>query len=309
MNATGVSQVAGSVPTAGVRSRGPWSRALRRLRRRPLGLAALFVLLCFAVAALIAPSVSPYSAARVWVQFVNRPQPASLHGGHLLGTTMLGQDMLSQLLSAVRATVFSSVLIAMGATAIGVVVGLLAGFYGGGLDAGLGWVTGVVVTMPAVAIVLLLVVYDRPVSRKLLVLVLICYLWTGVSRAVRAKVASLRVREFVEAGYAAGASDLRVMVRHLLPNSVGVLLVAGTAVVGQSILIIATIDFFQLGAEQPDSPSLGGLVANAVRGLGLGVPTPWGLYLIPTVVLALLLVSINVAADTLDDVLNPVGRG
>ena len=86
------------------------------------------------------------------------------------------------------------------------------------------------------------------------------------------------------------------------------LLVAATAVVGQSILIIATVDFFQLGAEQPDSPSLGGLVANAVRGLGLGVPTPWGLYLIPTVVLALLLVSINVAADTLDDVLNPVGR-
>ncbi len=221
---------------------------------------------------------------------------------------MLGQDMLSQLLSAVRATVFSSVLIAMGATAIGVVVGFVAGFYGGAVDAGLGWMTGVVVTMPAVAIVLLLVVYDRPVSRRLLVLVLICYLWTGISRVVRAKVASLRVREFVEAAYAAGASDLRVMVRHLLPNSAGVLLVAATGVVGQSILIIATVDFFQLGAEQPDSPSLGGLVANAVRGLGLGVPTPWGLYLIPTVVLALLLVSINVAADTLDDVLNPVGR-
>jgi peptide/nickel transport system permease protein len=307
--ATEVSAVAEQGAEGGVRSRGPWSQALARLRRRPLGLAAIFVLLCFVVTALLTPSVSPYSAGRVWVQFVNQPQPASLHGGHLLGTTMLGQDMLSQLLSAVRTTLFVAVLIALGATAIGTTVGLLAGFYGGGLDAGLGWVTGVVVTMPAVAIVLLLVIYYRPVSRHLLVVVLICYLWTGVSRVVRAKVASLRAREFVEAAYAAGAGDPRVMVRHLLPNSVGVLLVAGTSVIGQSILIIATVDFFQLGAEQPNSPTLGGLVANAVRGAGLGVPTPWRLYLVPTVVLALLLVAINVAADTLDDVLNPAGHG
>jgi peptide/nickel transport system permease protein len=271
-------------------------------------LAALFVLLCVVIAALLAPSVSPYPAGRLFVQFVNRPQPASLRGGHLLGTDMLGHDMLSQLLYALRATVFGSVLTATGATLIGAVVGLLAGFYGGAFDAGVGWLTGVVVTMPAVAIVVLLVVYYKPVSPQLLVLALTCYLWTGVSRVVRARVASLRVREFVEAAYAAGASDLRVMVRHLLPNSVGVLLVAWTAVVGQFIIIVATVDFFQLGAEEPDSPTLGGLVANAVRGLGLGVATPWRLYIIPTVVLALLLVSVNVAADTLDDVLNPAGH-
>lgn len=270
-------------------------------------MAALFVLLCFVVAALLAPSLAPYPPEQLWVQFVNRPQPASFHGGHLLGTDMLGHDMLSQLLSALRATVFGSVLTAIGATAIGAVVGLVAGFYGGAIDAGLGWLTGVVATMPAVAIGLLLVVYYRPVPEQLLVLALTCYLWIGVSRVVRAKVASLRVREFVEAAYAAGASDLRVMVRHLLRNSVGVLLVAGTAVIGQSILIIATIDFF-LGTESPNRPTLGGLVANAARGSGLGEAMPWRLYVIPTVVLALLLVSVNVAADTLDDVLNPAAR-
>ena len=191
---------------------------------------------------------------------------------------------------------------------IGAVIGLAAGFYGGAFDAGVEWLTGVVVTMPAVAIVLLLVVYYSPLSPRLLVLALTLYLWTGVSRVVRARVALLREREFVEAAYAAGASDLRVMTRHLLPNSLGVLLVAGTAVVGQFILIVATVDFFNLGAETPNAPTLGGLVANAVNGLNLGVATPWRLYLIPTVVLALLLISVNVAADALDEALNPAAR-
>ncbi len=130
------------------------------------------------------------------------------------------------------------------------------------------------------------------------------YLWTGIARVVRTSFVSLRAREFVEAAHAAGASGLRVILRHLLPNTAGEVLVGATAVIGQSIVVIATVDFFNYGSQNSDTPTLGGLVADATRGVGLAA-TPWWLYAIPAVALGLLLVSVNFAADTLDDALNP----
>jgi len=289
-----------------VRSRGPWRQALARFRRRPLGIAAVVVILAFALVAAIAPAVSPYPAARLFMEYLNRPQPPSLHHGHLLGTDVLGHDMLSQLLYAVRQTRLGSFVCAVGATAIGVVVGMIAGYFGGATDSALGWLTGVVVTMPALAVVVLIVVYEAPLAPIWIWVALMFLLWTSVARVVRSSFATLRHREFVEAANAAGASGPRVVLRHLLPNAVGAVIVAATAIVGQSIVIIATVDYFDLGAQQADLPTLGGLVANAAKGVGMAA-TPWWLYAIPAIALSLLLVSINVAGDTLDDALNPAG--
>jgi ABC-type dipeptide/oligopeptide/nickel transport system permease subunit len=290
-----------------VRSRGPWLQALARFRRRPLGIAAVLVILAFAVVAVIADLVTPYPAGRLFLEYLNRPQPPSLHHGHLLGTDVLGHDMLSQLLVAIRESMIGAFVCAVGATVIGVAVGALAGFYGGALDSATGWLTGVVVTMPAVAIIVLIVVYEAPIGPIWLGVALMLYLWTAVARVVRASFASLRVQEFVDAAHAAGASNSRVIFRHLLPNTAGVVIVAATAIVGQSIVIIATVDYFDFGAQQSDQPTLGGLVANAAKGVGLAA-TPWWLYAIPAIALGLLLVCVNIAADTLDDALNP-GRG
>lgn len=289
-----------------VRSRGPWLHALARFRRRPLGIAAVLVILAFAVVAAVAGMLAPYPPARLFMEYLNRPQAPSFHHGHLLGTDVLGHDMLSQLLYAVRETMIGSLVCAAGATAIGIVVGAAAGYYGGVLDAAIGWLTGVVVTMPAIALVVLVVVYEAPIAPVWLGVALMLYLWTGVARVVRASFATLRTREFVEAAHAAGASSLRIVVRHLLPNAVGAVLVGATSLVGQSIVIIATVDYFDFGAQQADQPTLGGLVANAAKGVGLAA-TPWWLYAIPSVALGLLLVSVNVAADALDDALNPAG--
>jgi peptide/nickel transport system permease protein len=301
---TGAEAAAAAAP---VRSRGPWLQALARFRRRPLGIAALLVLLAFVVAAAVATLVSPYPPARLFLEYLNRPQAPSLHHGHLLGTDVLGHDMLSQLLYAIRETMTESLICAAGATAIGVVVGAIAGYYGGAVDAAIGWLTGVVVTMPAIALIVLVVVYENPIQAIWLGFALTVYLWTGVARVVRASFASLRTKEFVEAAHAAGASSLRVVVRHLLPNAVGPVLVAATSIIGQSIVIVATVDYFDFGAQSADQPTLGGLVANAAKGVGLAA-TPWWLYAIPSVALGLLLISINVAADTLDDALNPLRR-
>lgn len=299
---------AGSVPGGRlVRSRGPWRQALSRFRRRPLGLAALLVVVAFALAAAFADRLAPYPAARLFIEYLNSPQAPSLHRGHLLGTDILGHDMLSQLLYAVRETMIGSLVCAAGATVVGVAIGAAAGLFGGAVDSAVGWATGVVATMPALAVLVLVVIYFAPVSPLWQGITLTAYLWIGIARVVRASFLSLRAREFVEAAHAAGAGGLRIVFRHLLPNSSGAVIVAATSVIGQSVLLIATVDYFNLGAQQADLPTLGGLVANAAKGSSLAA-TPWWLYAIPSVALGLLLVCVNFAGDTLDEVLNPVRR-
>jgi peptide/nickel transport system permease protein len=283
-------------------------QALARFRRRWLGVAALLVVLAFVVVAAAASRIAPYPAARLFLEYLNQPQGPSLHHGHLLGTDVIGHDMLSQLVFAVQETVVGALFCAFGATVIGVAVGAAAGYFGGLVDLALGWLTGVIVTMPALVLLVLLDIYEAPVKPFWLAATLTLYLWTSVARVVRASFLSLRGREFVEAAHAAGASNLRVLWRHLLPNSAGVVIVAATSVIAQSILLISTVDFFNFGSQQADYPTLGGLVSTAVNGFGIGA-TPWRLYVIPAVALGLLLVCINVAADTLDEALQPtVGR-
>jgi glutathione transport system permease protein len=290
-----------------LRRRGPWVQAAARFRRRRLGVVALLVVCTFAISGFLAGTIAPYAPGQIFAQFINRPQAPSLHHGHLLGTDGLGHDELSQMLFALRASIEGALVCAVGAAAIGTVVGALAGYVGGLLDAVVSWLVGVVVTMPALAVVVLVVVYNLPLAPIWYGVTLMLYLWTTVARVVRAEVLSLRAREFVDAAHAAGASPARVIARHLLPNAAGSVLVAATGLIGQSILIIATVDFFNYASGSISNPTLGGLVAHATNNSGVETlgGSPWWLYAIPSITLGLLLIAINFAADSLDDALNP----
>jgi peptide/nickel transport system permease protein len=139
-------------------------------------------------------------------------------------------------------------------------------------------------------------------------------LWPGIARVVRAEVASLRGREFVEAAYAAGASSPRVLLRHLLPNASGQIIVAGTSIVGQSIVIVATVQYLGYAFNQPERPTLGGLVADATVAPSLILTGDvvlselWWLYVFPAVILVVLLLAVVFLGDALDEALNPVTR-
>jgi peptide/nickel transport system permease protein len=295
-----------AAPGERVLRRGPWLQAAVRFRRRPLGVLSLLVVLAFVVATAFAGMLAPYAPGQIFIEYINDPQAPSFHHGHLLGTDGIGHDELSQLLYALRASVTGALVCAAGATAIGTLVGAVAGYVGGLLDAVVSWLIGVVVTMPALAVVVLVVVYNLPLAPIWYGVTLMLYMWTTIARVVRAEVVALRQREFVDAAHAAGASPLRVVVRHMLPNAAGSVLVAATATIGQSILIIATVDFFDYASGDISNPTLGGLVAQATRGLGLASrASPWWLYAIPSIALGLLLVCVNFAADSLDDALNP----
>jgi peptide/nickel transport system permease protein len=292
---------------AHVRRRGPWRQAAARFRQRKLGLAAVALLLFIFLVGLLAQALAPYDPGHEFLEFINKPQPPGT-AHHILGTDVIGHDFATQLIYGIRESVVSSLVCAAGATVIGTIVGAFAGYYGGMLDALVTWVSSTIFAVPAVAILLIVVIFSHwPVTPVVFGFWLMLYLWPGIARVVRGSFAGLKGREYVEAAHAAGASDLRVIFRHLLPNSVGPLIVAATSLIGQSIIVVATVDFLGLGTVQAEKPTLGSLIADAARGTGFA-QAPWYLYVFPGIALVLMLVCVNFVGDTLDDSLNPQSR-
>jgi len=306
---TGVEEVPSGL--AEVKARGPWRQALDRFRRRPLGMAALTVFLVFFVVGALATVLAPYYPGQEFIELIDKPKPP-LASHHFLGTDVLGHDFLTQILFAIHETTISALLCAGGATLIGVAVGATAGYFGGWFDTLVTAVTAVVVAIPAIAVLIVVSVWARvPESPLSFGLWLMALLWTVVARVVRSSVASLRTKEFVEAAEAAGASAPRILTRHVLPNSLGVVMVAATSIVGQSIAIVATVDYLGYGYNRPDRPTLGGLLADATKSSDLlragngPLSSLWWLYVLPAVLLVGLLLSVNFLGDALDDALNP----
>lgn len=282
-----------------LRVRGPWRQALLRFGRQPVGVVALGVVLAFALSEALADVLAPYPAGWTIIELIQKPQPP-LTPDHLLGTDVLGRDFLTQILFAIRQTTLAGLACAAMATAVGVVVGALAGYVGGWFDSLVTWASGVVVAVPAMAVLVIITVWSRFYPTPFgYALWLTAILWPGVVRVVRAEVVSLRTREFVQAAYAAGASSPRVLLRHLLPNASGQIIVAATTIVGQSIVIVATVQYLGYAFNQPERPTLGGLVADATFSPSLilsgdvGLSGLWWLYVFPAALLVLLLLAVT----------------
>ncbi|HVN62311.1 MAG TPA: ABC transporter permease [Gaiellaceae bacterium] len=291
--------------------RGPWRQAFGRLRRRPLALAAGAVVGFFVLVALLAPVVAPYAAGWSSLQLIQKPQ-APLAPHHLLGTDVLGHDLLTQLLYAVRETMLSAFFCAGLATIIGGTVGVIAGYSGGWFDGTAAFVMRVAVSLPAILVLgFVSSRYPGLLTPLQNAFWLALILWPGVARIVSTSVASLRSREFVQAARAAGASTPRVVSRHVLPNVTGTLIVAATTLVGQAIVIVATVQYLGYSANDAHQPTLGGLVADATAAPSqvlsgtAGIGDLWWLYTFPAAVLVVLLLAVTFLGDSLDEALNP----
>jgi len=303
--------VAGLADAVASGGHGPWRRAGARFRRRPLGVASLSLVLVVFVLGALAGVLAPYYPGQEFVLLIGKARPP-FTAHHVLGTDVLGRDFLTQLLFALRQTAVSSLVCAGGGTAIGVAVGAAAGFYGGWFDDLVSWATRIVVAVPALAVLIVIAVWHKlPLTPLDDALFLMALLWTGVARVVRAAVRTQITNEYVEAAEASGSSGVRILVRHVLPNVSGSVVVAATNLVGQSIAIIATVDYLGYGYNQPERPTLGGLVADATAasnqslGRAPSIGSVWWLYLIPTVLLVLVLLAVAFLGDALDDALNP----
>ncbi len=295
-----------AAPALVVKSRGPWAQAIRRFRRQRLGVVALVGLVLIFGAGALSSVIAPYEYNKISLEHFGTPQPPSFAGYHLFGTDDAGKDVLSQTLYGIRTSVKVALSVAGLAGLIGIVIGALAGYYGGWIDSLLARLVDVIASFPALLVLLAAYITLKGVGLREIGIILVLLLWTQVARVVRASFLSLREKEYVEAARAMGASDLRIIVRHLLPNTVGPIIVAVTAVIGQAILLEATVDFFGYGIFSAVTPTLGSLVADSLKPPLKGTATDfWWLYTFPSIAIVAMLLCVNYVGDSLDRALNP----
>ena len=230
--------------------------------------------------------------------------------GHPFGTDDLGQDLLARLIYGGRISLAVGLAAMVVAVCVGMLIGATAGMSRGRIDAGLMWVTDLFLSLPQLPLLLLVIYLFRDGLKSLLgpeggVFVLIVIVigglrWMPVARLVRAQFLSLREKEFVEAAQALGASRLRLVVRHIMPNALGPVIVAGTIDVANAIIAESTLSFLGLGFP-PDIPTWGRVLFDAKD--YLDIAPYWALF--PGSAIFLAVLSINFVGDGLRDALDP----
>ena len=284
-----------------LQARSQWGYAARRFVRHRLAMASLVVLLFLAIVAIFADFFAPYPFDEP--DYFNITIPPTTEGHHYFGTDFLGRDSLSRIMFGLRTSLAVALVVWLLATVIGTTIGAVAGYFGGAVDNGLMRLTDLVLTLPGLAVLLTLSVYMGQGDPLRVAVILALLFWTGFARIVRGTFLSLREKEFVEAAKASGAGDWRIIIRHMLPNAMGPIIVNATLIVAAAILTEAALAFLGFGV-QPPNPALGVLIDEG-QGEGL---TYWWLVTFPGLVIVLIALCINFIGDGLRDALDPTQR-
>jgi len=278
-----------------VKARTQTQLVLRRFFAHKLAVGSLVVFVVLLVLSLL--------GQRFWKYKYGVPDTNSLSqppsGEHPLGTGDLGEDGLAQLLRGAQRSMQISLLVMVMQTATATLVGAVAGYFRGWVDAVLMRLVDLLLTLPGLA--LLIVLASRIQAGWIGVAFVIAFLgWAPDSRVVRGVFLSLREKEYVEAARALGARDRRIIVRHLLPNSLGVIIVNATLALATAILAEAALSYLGFGVQAPET-SLGKLISDAQ---GAVDTRPW-LFYFPGVVIILIALTVNFIGDGLRDAFDP----
>ena len=287
-------------------STSPWAEAWRRFKRHRLALASLWLLALLSLVVLLGPLV--YQVGINDIDFTARMKGPS--GAHPLGTDDLGRDLLARMLYGGRISLAVGFAAMFTGILIGIVIGAIAGISRGWVDTVLMWVTDLFLSLPTLPVLLLLIFFFRDALKSvfgpevgiflLIVLVIGGLSWMPVARLVRAQFFSLREKEFVEAARALGASTPRVVVRHILPNALGPVIVAATIDVAAAIILESTLSFLGLGFP-PDIPTWGRLLFDAKDYLDIAMH--WSMF--PGLAIFVTVLAISFIGDGLRDALDP----
>src|ERR1039457_1083426 len=270
------------------------------LRRHPGALIAGSVLLLLALSSLIVPALSPYDYYTPQLDLIS--QPPTLRGGHLLGTDPLGRDLLIRVLWGCRI----SLLIGLAASCISIVVGVswgaTAGYLGGATDALMMRAVDVLYSVPFVPFVIVLtVLFGRELW--LIFLAIGAVSWLDIARIVRGETLSLKQRGFIEAARVSGVRGAAMILRHIVPNLIGIVIVYATLAIPTVILFEAFLSFLGLGVQSPLA-SLGSLVADGTSDM----QSHPHLLIVPALFLAAIIFCFNYLGDGLRDALDPRER-
>jgi peptide/nickel transport system permease protein len=308
--------MAGSIPASPTasaaavpaRRRGvtPWTDAWRRFRRHRLAVVSLLVLATIGLLVAFGPWI--WKVAINDIDFTARLASPTLK--HPFGTDDLGQDLFARMLYGGRISLSVGLAAMTMSLTVGVIIGSVAGISRGSIDAALMWVTDLFLSLPQLPLLLVLIylfrdslknVFGPEIGVFLLIVVVIgMFRWMPVARLVRAQFFSLREKEFVEAARALGASLPRQVVRHILPNALGPVIVAGTIDVAAAIIAESTLSFLGLGFP-PDIPTWGRLLFDAKD--YLDIAPHYALF--PGAAIFLAVLAINFVGDGLRDALDP----
>jgi oligopeptide transport system permease protein len=279
---------------------GLWTDAWTRFRRNRLAVASLVIVVVMIVLAIIAPllqrvGIIPDPTAQDVVNSYASPGSP----GHLLGTDDLGRDVLSKILFGAQVSLSIGIFVQFIVLGIGGGIGLVAGYYGGWVDNALMRFTDIMYAFPDLLFVLIIVAALGPTYLNILFAIGFVA-WVGLARLVRGSVLSIKEKEYVEAAHAAGSSPSKIILKHLLPNSLGPVIVTLTFGIPAAIFTEAVLDFLGVGIRPPQ-PTWGVMVFDGYAAVD---SYPY-LVIVPCVALSLTMLAFNFIGDGLRDALDP----
>jgi peptide/nickel transport system permease protein len=278
-------------------ARSNWELFRRRFFRHRLAVVAIVVLVLLLVVCFGASWIAPYPKNQINLLIT----PGGPSAKHWFGTNDSGQDMLTQVLYAGQISLKIGLAVAFFSTVLGVLVGALAGFYGGWIDQGLSRLTDLFLIVPELAI-LGVAIHRLGGTDNSFIIVLAALGWMYVARVVRGQVLSIREKEFVEAARASGASGPRIILRHILPNCIGPIMVNATLAIAAAVIAETTLTFLGLGLKPPATSW--GILLNNAEGAVTNTHTFY-LVFFPGIFLILTVLSVNFLGDGLRDAFDP----
>ncbi|MEW6719695.1 MAG: ABC transporter permease [Thermodesulfobacteriota bacterium] len=272
---------------------------LRRLSRNPLAVAGGAVVLFFVLLALFPVVFTGLDPNRVDILKILDPPS----GAHPLGTDDLGRDVLARMIHGARISLSVGFVAESIAIGIGLVIGLLSGYYGGRVDSVLMRFVDIMLCFPTFFLILAVIAFIGPSIWNIMIIIGVTG-WMGVARLVRAETLSLKERDFVAAARAQGAGTARIMFRHVLPNTLAPILVAATLGVAGAILVESGLSFLGIGV-QPPTPSWGNILAAGKDYIEFA----WWLSLFPGLAIFLTVLAYNLLGEGIRDAVDPRLKG
>ncbi len=278
-------------------------RVLRRLRRNPLALLGIAIVLFLVALAVFGPLVAPHDPNMQFDSGLDdNGNPIASTPQFLLGTDTLGRDMLSRIIYGARVSLTAGVLANGLAMAVGLLVGLVAGFRGGRLGTLLMRLTDIMLAFPGLVFAMALVTAVGP-SLTAIIIIIAATVWSSMARIIRGQVVAIKRRDFIEAARAIGVSDAGILWRHVLPQLIDVVLVYLTLNIAGTVLLESGLSYLGLGIQVPTS-DWGAMITS---GQAYFQSAPW-LFLYPGVALMLTVLGFNLLGDGLRDALDPQGE-
>lgn len=298
---------------------GPGTAAVRRFAKDAGGMSGLVIVVLLALAAILAPWLvhdvlhqSPYRlhitetieiGGRSVEVVSDDGLPIGPNPRFLLGADLLGRDVLSRMLFGARISLFVATMGTLIAMLIGLTAGLLAGFYRGLADTLISRSVDAMMSIPVLLLAIALASVLRQGSVWIVILILGLVNWTYLARIIRGEVLALREMDFIEAGRALGASDAVLLVRHLLPNLMGPLIVFATLSMANNILLESALSFLGVGI-QPPTPSWGNIIQQGVPFYSVA----WWITLFPGLAILVTVVGLNLVGEGVREALHPGGQ-